>query len=146
MSLLNSGQLTFVIDYQSRFEDASLGYGDFNVPTSDIAYVSLQWSDITNSPLLQCCDEKFEGNNKTNVPKVFDNLSERSKDTSSIDISCKLSRLEVEDQHKAKTRMMKRKFLPSEMEKFTLNMNSSLLNSGKNVSNSFNLQLPHDYN
>ncbi|KAG5591843.1 hypothetical protein H5410_042357 [Solanum commersonii] len=93
--LLNSGQLTTVIDYQSRFEDASLGYGDFNVLTSDIAYVSPQWSDITNSPLPQCCDEQSEGNNKTNVPKVFDDLSERSKDTSSIDISCKLSHLKL---------------------------------------------------
>ncbi|KAH0678983.1 hypothetical protein KY284_020068 [Solanum tuberosum] len=98
--LLNSGQLTSVIDYQSRFEDASLGYGEFNVLKPDIAYVSPQWSDITNSPLPQCCDEQSEGNNKTNVPKVFDDLSERSKDTSSIDISCKLSQLEVEDPHK----------------------------------------------
>ncbi|KAG5581719.1 hypothetical protein H5410_052346 [Solanum commersonii] len=98
--LLNSGQLTSVIDYQSHFEDASLGYGDFNVLTPDIAYVSPQWSDITNSPLLQCCDEQSEGNNKTNMPKVFDDLSETSKDTSSIDISCKLSQLEVEDPHK----------------------------------------------
>ncbi|KAH0632948.1 hypothetical protein KY284_035734 [Solanum tuberosum] len=78
--LLNSGQLTSVIDYQSRFKDASLGYGDFNVLTLNIAYVSPQWSDITNSPLLQCCDEQYEGNNKTNVPKVFIDLSERSND------------------------------------------------------------------
>ncbi|KAH0682530.1 hypothetical protein KY290_021108 [Solanum tuberosum] len=52
-----TAKLTSVIDYQSRFEDALLGYGDFNVLTPDIAYVSPQWSDITNSPLPQCCDE-----------------------------------------------------------------------------------------
>ncbi|KAK6777796.1 hypothetical protein RDI58_024514 [Solanum bulbocastanum] len=43
---------------------------------------------------------RFCGNNKTNVPKVFHDLSKRSKDTNFIDISCKLSQLEVEDPHK----------------------------------------------
>ncbi|KAH0752122.1 hypothetical protein KY285_005270 [Solanum tuberosum] len=98
--LLNNQQVTSVIDYQSRFEDVSSGYGDFNVLASDIAYVSPQWNDIINSPLPQCCDEKSEGNNKTNAPKVLDDLSERPTDANSIDISCKLSQLEVEDPHK----------------------------------------------
>ncbi|KAH0714558.1 hypothetical protein KY284_007463 [Solanum tuberosum] len=98
--LLNNQQVTSVIDYQSRFEEVSSRYGDFNVLASDITYASPQGKDIINSPLPQCCDEQSEGNNKTNAPKVFDDLSERPTDANSIDISCKFSQLEVEDPHK----------------------------------------------
>ncbi|KAH0640395.1 hypothetical protein KY285_036981 [Solanum tuberosum] len=85
---------------QRSFEDVSSGYGDFDVLESSIAYVSPQWSDVTNSPLSQSSDEQYEGNKKTHVPKVFDDLSERSKDTNFVDISCKLSQHEVENTHK----------------------------------------------
>uniref|UniRef100_M1CXH7 Uncharacterized protein n=1 Tax=Solanum tuberosum TaxID=4113 RepID=M1CXH7_SOLTU len=95
--LLNNQQVTSVIDYQSRFENVSSGYGDFNVLALDIAYVSQQWNDIINSPLPQWCGEQSEGNNKTNAPKVFDDLCERPTYTNSIDISCQF---EVEDPHK----------------------------------------------
>ncbi|KAG5616973.1 hypothetical protein H5410_016797 [Solanum commersonii] len=70
-------KVTSVIDYQSHFEDVLSGYGDFN---------------------------QYEGNNKTNVSKVFDDLSERPTDANSIDISCKLSQLEVKDPHNATNR------------------------------------------
>ncbi|WMV20519.1 hypothetical protein MTR67_013904 [Solanum verrucosum] len=40
-----------------------------------------------------------EGNNETNAPKVFDDLSERPTNANSIYISCKLSQLEVMDPH-----------------------------------------------
>ncbi|KAH0633170.1 hypothetical protein KY284_035956 [Solanum tuberosum] len=82
---------------ECRFENVSSGYGDFNVLALDIAYVSQQWNDIINSPLPQWCGEQSEGNNKTNAPKVFDDLCERPTYTNSIDISCQF---EVEDPHK----------------------------------------------
>ncbi|KAG5585948.1 hypothetical protein H5410_046382 [Solanum commersonii] len=77
--LLNNW-VTSVIDYQSCFEDVSSGYGDFNVLTSDIACVSSQ--------------------QQNHCAQVFDDLSERPTDANSINISCKLSQLEVEDPHK----------------------------------------------
>ncbi|XP_049388498.1 uncharacterized protein LOC125852858, partial [Solanum stenotomum] len=56
-------------------------------------------NDIINLPFSQSCDEQSEGNNKTNAPKVFDDLSERPTNANFIDISCKLSQLEVKDPH-----------------------------------------------
>ncbi|KAG5609595.1 hypothetical protein H5410_020876, partial [Solanum commersonii] len=82
----NLGQLPYVIEYQNCCEDS---FGESDVLFPGRTYVHPQWSNITNSLLLQHHSEQLECKSNTNARKVLDESYDMHKDANSCSKSSK---------------------------------------------------------